>query len=49
MHALSRAFITDRKVVLVDEASLGLVPLVVDKILEMLALLSERGSVCHRR
>ncbi len=43
MLALSRAFITDPKVVLVDEASLGLAPLVVDKIFETLALLPERG------
>jgi branched-chain amino acid transport system ATP-binding protein len=43
MLALSRPFITNPKVVLVDEASLGLAPLVVDKIFETLALLPERG------
>ncbi len=43
MLALSRAFITSPKVVLVDEASLGLAPLIVDKIFETLALLPERG------
>ena len=43
MLALSRAFITNPKVVFVDEASLGLAPLVVEKIFETLALLPERG------
>jgi branched-chain amino acid transport system ATP-binding protein len=43
MLALSRAFITNPKLVLVDEASLGLAPLVVDKIFDTLALLPERG------
>ena len=43
MLALSRAFITQPKVVLVDEASLGLAPLVVDKIFDTLALLPGRG------
>jgi len=43
MLALSRAFITNPKVVLVDEASLGLAPLIVDGIFERLALLPERG------
>lgn len=43
MVALSRAFMTTPKVVLVDEASLGLAPLVIDAIYEALALLRERG------
>lgn len=36
MLALSRAYLTDPTVVLVDEASLGLAPLVVDRIYEVL-------------
>lgn len=43
MLALSRAYITNPKVVLVDEASLGLAPIMVDKIYEALLLLVERG------
>jgi branched-chain amino acid transport system ATP-binding protein len=43
MLALSRAFITKPKVVLVDEASLGLAPLIIDKIFATLGLLPERG------
>jgi branched-chain amino acid transport system ATP-binding protein len=43
MLALSRAFMTNPKVVLVDEASLGLAPLIVDGIFDTLALLPERG------
>lgn len=43
MVALSRAFMTNPKVVLVDEASLGLAPRVIDAIYESLALLPERG------
>ena len=43
MVALSRAFMTNPKVVLVDEASLGLAPLIIDAIYEALALLRERG------
>jgi branched-chain amino acid transport system ATP-binding protein len=43
MLALSRPFMTNPKVVLVDEASLGLAPLIVDGIFETLALLPERG------
>ena len=43
MLALSRAFMTEPKVVLVDEASLGLAPLVIDTIYQSLALLPERG------
>ena len=34
---------TNPKVVLVDEASLGLAPLIIDAIYEALALLRERG------
>ena len=43
MLALSRAYMTKPKVVLVDEASLGLAPLVIDRIYEALAKLVERG------
>jgi branched-chain amino acid transport system ATP-binding protein len=43
MLALSRAFITRPKVVLVDEASLGLAPLVIDRIYDTLSLLPKRG------
>jgi branched-chain amino acid transport system ATP-binding protein len=43
MLALSRAFITHPKLVLVDEASLGLAPLMVARIFEALSQLVERG------
>ncbi|MFI5045666.1 MAG: ABC transporter ATP-binding protein [Acidimicrobiia bacterium] len=43
MLALCRAYMTRPRVVLVDEASLGLAPLVVDAIYEALARLAERG------
>ena len=43
MLALCRAYMTRPRVVLVDEASLGLAPLVVDAIYEALARLVERG------
>jgi branched-chain amino acid transport system ATP-binding protein len=43
MLALSRAYITRPKLVLVDEASLGLAPLIVDKIYDALRRLVERG------
>lgn len=43
MLALCRAYITNPKVVLVDEASLGLAPLVTDKIYAVLAQLVARG------
>jgi branched-chain amino acid transport system ATP-binding protein len=43
MLALSRAYITRPTLVLVDEASLGLAPLVVDAIYDALARLVERG------
>ena len=43
MLALSRAYLTRPKLVLVDEASFGLAPLVVDKIYDALALLAQRG------
>jgi branched-chain amino acid transport system ATP-binding protein len=43
MLALSRAYITHPKIVLVDEASLGLSPIMVDKIYEALAELVTRG------
>lgn len=43
MLALARAHVTDPSVVLVDEASLGLAPLVIDRIYDVLARLVERG------
>jgi branched-chain amino acid transport system ATP-binding protein len=43
MLALSRAYITRPKIVLADEASLGLAPMLVDKIYEALTRLVERG------
>jgi branched-chain amino acid transport system ATP-binding protein len=43
MLALSRAYLSHPKLVLVDEASLGLAPLIVDKIYDALAQLVERG------
>ena len=43
MLALCRAYITSPRVVLVDEASLGLAPLVVDSIYEALGRLVDRG------
>ena len=43
MLALSRAYLTRPKIVLVDEASFGLAPLIVDKIYEVLGLLAQRG------
>ncbi|WP_045877783.1 ABC transporter ATP-binding protein [Pseudofrankia sp. DC12] len=43
MLALFRAYVTRPKVVLVDEASLGLAPLVIDKIYDSLGRLVERG------
>ena len=44
MLALSRAYVANPRLVLVDEASLGLAPLVVDDIFEFLAKLVEAGS-----
>lgn len=43
MLALSRAYLTRPKLVLVDEASLGLAPRAVDAIYDALAALVERG------
>jgi branched-chain amino acid transport system ATP-binding protein len=43
MLALSRAYITSPKLVLVDEASLGLAPIIVDKIYEALRQLVQSG------
>ena len=45
MLALSRAYLTSPKLVLVDEASLGLAPLVVDRIYEALALLASNTGL----
>jgi len=43
MLALSRAYLTRPQLVLIDEASLGLAPLVVDRIYDVLRQLVERG------
>lgn len=43
MLALSRAYLTDPQVVIVDEASLGLAPIIVDHIYEALQVLVQRG------
>jgi branched-chain amino acid transport system ATP-binding protein len=43
MLALSRAYLTSPRLVVVDEASLGLAPLVVDRIYDALARLVEEG------
>jgi branched-chain amino acid transport system ATP-binding protein len=43
MLALSRAYLTRPELVVVDEASLGLAPLMVDKIYDGLAALVQRG------
>jgi branched-chain amino acid transport system ATP-binding protein len=43
MLALSRAYLTKPKVVLVDEPSLGLAPRIVDRIYEVLARFVARG------
>jgi branched-chain amino acid transport system ATP-binding protein len=44
MLAIVRAYLTKPKIVLVDEASLGLAPLVVDRIFEFLETLSREGT-----
>jgi branched-chain amino acid transport system ATP-binding protein len=44
MLALSRAYITSPKLVLVDEASLGLAPLIVDRIFDVLSRFVARGT-----
>jgi branched-chain amino acid transport system ATP-binding protein len=44
MLALARAYTTDPRLVLVDEASLGLAPQVVETVFEFLARLAARGS-----
>ena len=43
MLALVRAYVSNPKVVLVDEASLGLAPLVVDNIFQFLEKLANEG------
>ena len=43
MLALSRAYLTRPKIVVVDEASFGLAPLIVDKIYDALSTLASRG------
>jgi branched-chain amino acid transport system ATP-binding protein len=43
MLALSRAYVSGARIVLVDEASLGLAPMIVDVIFEFLELLAHSG------
>ena len=43
MLALSRAFVSSPRVVLLDEVSMGLAPLVIDEIFAALRLLADRG------
>jgi branched-chain amino acid transport system ATP-binding protein len=43
MLALSRAFLSEAKVVLVDEVSMGLAPMLVDQIFEILAKIAAEG------
>jgi branched-chain amino acid transport system ATP-binding protein len=44
MLALVRAYVTDPRVVMVDEASMGLAPLVVDQVFEFLETLRRQGT-----
>ena len=44
MLSLARAYLTDPKVVIVDEASMGLAPVVVDKIFEFLGQIATSGT-----
>jgi branched-chain amino acid transport system ATP-binding protein len=44
MLAIARAYIKEPRLVLVDEASLGLAPRVVDAIFEFLSAITERGA-----
>ena len=44
MLSLVRAYLTDPKVVLIDEASMGLAPVVVDKIFEFLGEIAASGT-----
>jgi branched-chain amino acid transport system ATP-binding protein len=44
MLAMARAYVRDPKLILVDEASLGLAPLVVDSIFDFIQRLAERGT-----
>ena len=44
MLSLIRAYLTDPRVVLVDEASMGLAPVVVDKIFEFLGQIAASGT-----
>ena len=44
MVALSRAFLAEPKVVLLDEVSMGLAPLIVDQIFDALQLLTQTGT-----
>jgi branched-chain amino acid transport system ATP-binding protein len=44
MLALARAYVANPRVVLVDEASLGLAPLIVDRIFEFLEKLAREGA-----
>jgi branched-chain amino acid transport system ATP-binding protein len=43
MLALARAYVSDPKLVLLDEVSMGLAPLIVDEIFEFLSRLAQQG------
>ena len=49
MLALVRAYVSDPRIVLVDEASLGLAPLIVDSIFEFLEKIAQRRRVVAPR
>lgn len=44
MLALARAYVTDAKIVLLDEVSMGLAPIIVDEIFEFLPRLAQSGT-----
>ena len=44
MLALSRAFLAEPRLLMVDEISMGLAPLIVERLFEDIALLKERGT-----
>ena len=44
MLAIARAYVCDPRLILVDEASLGLAPILVDEIFEFLARITSEGS-----
>jgi len=47
MLAISRAYISNPQIVLVDEASMGLAPIVVDALFDFLERLESRPAPCR--